>query len=139
MRHIATDSMFVLFACAYATLDRLPRSPPSSARRGRARPLERDHDDLQRALASSARKRRGVAGDLGRGRTMCCQFAVVQQEPDGWRIQDTRYISPITEEPRVVALCLSKSEAEAIAAFLNGELEGGQDLHRNFLNLIRYS
>ena len=70
---------------------------------------------------------------------MCCQFAVVQQEPDGWRIQDTRYISPITEEPRVVALCLSQSEVEAIAAFLNGDLEGGQDLHRNFLNLIRYS
>jgi hypothetical protein len=70
---------------------------------------------------------------------MYSQFSVVQQEPHGWSIQDMKYISPLTEEPRVVALCLSKSEAEVIAAFLNGDLEGGQHLHQSFLNLIRYS
>jgi hypothetical protein len=34
MRHIATYSMFVLFACAYATLDRLPRAALQALRGG---------------------------------------------------------------------------------------------------------
>lgn len=59
-----------------------------------------------------------------------------EKDEGGWRVQDNEYVAPHTKLPRVVAVCSEQKEADAIAAFMNGDLEGGRRLHHGFLSFL---
>ncbi len=64
------------------------------------------------------------------------RFAALEKDGQ-WIVQDNEYRSTADKPAlRTVCRCTERQEAQAIAAFMNGDLEGGRRLHQGFLSLL---
>ena len=71
------------------------------------------------------------------------RFGVKAHEVPGdyeyWAVVDAGFTLSRTGQPRIVAVCLDRREATAIASFLNDDLEGGRRLFKDCLSQLDHA